>query len=139
MAIKEIEVVDSEAISSELQALARARHPGVVNFVGACLDEPRKCKIVTEFVSGGDLLHWLKKPQNCASSEHLRVQLLHQIASTLAFLHVSCRIVHRDLKPANVLMAHGDGGVPQTKIADFGLAKICEASSKMTTYGKCCN
>lgn len=55
VAVKEI-ATPEEDIAGELHALSKARHPGVVNFVGANVETPGTCYIVTEFVPGGDLV-----------------------------------------------------------------------------------
>jgi len=51
-----------------------------------------------------------------------RIQLAHQIASGLAYLHDEAKIAHRDVKTANVLI--GDNFV--AKLGDFGLAHKAE-------------
>ena len=54
--------------------------------------------------------------------------LMWQLLSGVDFLH-SHRIVHRDLKPQNILVSN-DGTL---KLADFGLARIYDFSSVLTT------
>lgn len=46
----------------------------------------------------------------------------HQILTALQYLHKK-DVVHCDLKPENVLLT-SETGMPQTKLCDFGFARI---------------
>lgn len=57
-------VVDKARVKdfqSELRALTRARHPNVVNLIGASIRDAPKVYIVMEFVPGGDLRRWIDR------------------------------------------------------------------------------
>jgi len=54
--------------------------------------------------------------------------LMKQLFSGVDFLH-SHRIIHRDLKPQNILI----NSAGELKIADFGLAKLYEAQTTLTS------
>ena len=75
------------------------------------------CYIVSEFLEGTDLNHWLKdnKPDinTC-------IEIVAQIADGLAYAH-SQDTVHRDVKPANILVIDRIGK-PVPILVDFGLA-----------------
>ena len=79
-----------------------------------------------DFVRGCDADQLLRKNQgplaiNCA------VGLVCQLLDALAYAH-SRKFVHRDIKPANLLVTE-DNGRETVKLADFGLARICQAST----------
>jgi eukaryotic-like serine/threonine-protein kinase len=76
--------------------------------------------LACELVEGSDLRSWLDRG---ALPVKKVLELAEQIATGLAAAHEK-GIVHRDLKPENILIARS--GI--AKIADFGLAKLTEAS-----------
>ena len=96
------------------------RHPGVL-LVTDLLDIDGAPALVLEYVDGptlGDLLR--DRRLSLEEADHLGRRILEAVAA--AHRH---DLVHRDLKPANVLVSVVDG-VPQPKVADFGLAKLVE-------------
>lgn len=50
---------DTDMFCREVSILCRLNHPCVIPFVGACLDDPSKFAIVTQYVSGGSLFSLL--------------------------------------------------------------------------------
>jgi len=68
----------------------------------------------------------------------LVVELSDQICDALAEAHAK-NIIHRDLKPNNIMLVKNKDGKMETKIVDFGLAKILDedVSQKITQTGDC--
>ncbi len=92
-----------------------AKHPNLVTgfYIKDFKGTP---SIFMEFVDGGSLSTWLKKPSPPSPAEKMRVAL--QFCDGMIYAH-SRNLIHRDIKPENVLMLR-DGTV---KITDFGLAR----------------
>ena len=82
-----------------------------------------KLYFVLEYVSGGDLLHHLRKDVHFSP---FQIKLyLAEITIALQTLH-SMGIIYRDLKPENILLDY-QGHI---KLADFGLARQIDTKSK---------
>lgn len=98
----------------EAEALARLRHPNVVQIYQVSEHESRPY-LALEFCEGGSLADRLRRtPLPPRQAAHL----LEPLARAVHAAH-DCGILHRDLKPPNVLLTKE--GVP--KLTDFGLAK----------------
>ncbi len=103
----------------EAQTASSLNHPHIltVHDIGE-LDG--RAYLVTEFVDGGTLKDWAGAERRPWAQI---VELLAGVADGLAAAH-DAGIVHRDVKPENILVAKNG----YAKLADFGLAKLFEAS-----------
>jgi serine/threonine protein kinase len=125
----------SDWLRREGQALCEVKHyladcPNVIEYLDIALDGTPYPFVVLEYVAGGSLEDFILAP----ASERPPVELLELmtgIARGLAAAH-GHRIYHRDLKPANILLTDDDE--PIAKIADFGLGRVDNGQSDVSTY-----
>ncbi|KAL2489598.1 serine/threonine-protein kinase STY46-like [Forsythia ovata] len=122
--------------AQEVETLSRQRHPFVLQLMGACLDPPQNCWIVTEFLCT-DLKDWLHGPGSRRKERSIplpplkeRFQKASEIAQAMQYLHESKpKILHRDLKPSNIFL---DDAL-HVQIADFGHARFLSNEEKALT------
>ena len=107
----------------EAQTVARLNHPNILQIYDFGEDKGFTY-IVSELVPGGDLQDMLKGE---ALPIARVIELMGPLANALDHAHGQ-GIIHRDLKPANVLI----GAEGQPILADFGLARMLESSSRFT-------
>ncbi len=100
----------------EKRILKELEHPYVVNLRFSFQSES-KAYLVTDYCSGGDLSHWIKKKGKF--DEGVVRFYAAEIVLALQYLHEKLNIIHRDIKPENILITY-DGHI---KITDFGLSK----------------
>lgn len=92
----------TEELLHEIEVLSSLRHPDLVMFLGACLDDSVMC--VTEYLPGGDLeRYYMKMRQEHQQLWHPDLlQVLHwssAVSRALAFLHNrKVPILHRDVQ-----------------------------------------
>lgn len=124
-----------EQFMAEVGTIGRTYHLNLVKLYGFCFDDMMKA-LVYEYMEKGSLDQYLFDQ----AQERIDFRKLYEIAIGTAkgirYLHEECqqKIVHYDIKPANILLTAEC--VP--KIADFGLAKLCERNKLKThpvTYG----
>ncbi len=110
----------------EAQAIARMRHPNILN-VFDFGDYQGTPYMIVEYVPGGSLAGRLSQG---LLDRAAALKFLRGIAAGLDYAH-SQGVVHRDVKPANVLLERDETPV----LADFGLAKLLQGSSVKSMTG----
>ena len=128
--IKSIE--DKELVRIEIGILKLCHHPNIVRLLDH-LETLDYIFIITEYIEGGTLGHYLKK-NKFNFTEQQAANMIYQIASGIKYLH-TYGIVHRDLKPDNIMITQPND-LGALKIMDFGLSKIVSSQEKMVDgYG----
>lgn len=122
------------ALRNEADHIVTIDHPNVVRVLSVDLGdgpEGNPPHIVMEFVDGGDLEKAIERHRSARtqfSVAELRAMFL-QISEGMRA--VNATIVHRDLKPQNIMV---DASAGLLKIADFGIAKIADATTRKGTF-----
>ncbi|CAF0811189.1 unnamed protein product [Didymodactylos carnosus] len=120
VAIKTMRVgtMSKQSFVDEANIMKKLRHEKLVQLYAVCTEPPdQPIYIVTELMSNGSLLDYLRKRQYLKLPT--LIDMAAQISSGMAYLEHE-HYIHRDLAARNVLV--GDNNV--CKIADFGLARV---------------
>uniref|UniRef100_A0A7N8X7M5 Tyrosine-protein kinase n=1 Tax=Mastacembelus armatus TaxID=205130 RepID=A0A7N8X7M5_9TELE len=117
-----------EAFLQEAQVMKKLRHEKLVQLYAVVSEEP--IYIVTEYMSQGSLLDFLKGEAGKMLRLPQLVDMAAQIAAGMAYVE-RMNYVHRDLRSANILV--GDNLV--CKVADFGLARLIEDNEYTARQG----
>ncbi len=114
----------------ECEFLSTIRHPCIVQYLGTTQDIETGLPVLLMELMDESLTQFLGRTVSSGEMVpyHMVVNLCHDIAMALAFLH-SNGIVHRDLSSNNVLMVAGE----KAKITDFGMAKLIESKEAQLT------
>ncbi len=143
--------------SAEAKAVAKLRHPNIVEVFDVSSEEDDEQYLVVELIRGQTLRKMLQK--HGALPPEIAAAIGVEILAALAHAHAS-GVVHRDVKPENVLVEHrGQGETPipasvvpsssppqsrktpdsnrgervAVKLTDFGIAKLLDAQGVTST------
>lgn len=126
--------------TSEARAVAKLRHPNIVEVYDVSDDGEPERYLVVELVRGTTLRRLLLTHGRLPPEIGALITI--EIAEALGHAHEQ-GVIHRDVKPENVLVdlcgieeANGDAGHgPRTriKITDFGIAKLLDAQGVTST------
>ncbi|KAI4809855.1 hypothetical protein KUCAC02_018713 [Chaenocephalus aceratus] len=109
-----------EAFLDEANVMKTLQHDRLVRLY-AVVTKIQPIYIITEYMSNGSLLDFLKSDEGCKLQLPKLIDFSAQISEGMAYIEDK-KYIHRDLRAANVLVSES----LLCKIADFGLARVIE-------------
>ncbi|KAH3794040.1 serine/threonine-protein kinase TNNI3K-like [Dreissena polymorpha] len=107
---------DVDMFCREVAILSKLNSPYVIQFMGACLDDPSQFAIVTQYVAGGSLFSLLHEQKRLLDI-HSKLIIATDVARGMKYLHTLPQpIIHRDLNSQNILLEESGRAI----VADFG-------------------
>ncbi|XP_028180920.1 rust resistance kinase Lr10-like isoform X2 [Glycine soja] len=121
-----------EQFMAEVGTLGKVHHFNLVHLHGFCFEANLRA-LVYEYMVNGALEKYLFHESMTLSFEKLH-EIAVGTARGIAYLHEECqqRIIHYDIKPGNILLDRNFN----PKVADFGLAKLCNREITHLTLTK---
>ena len=107
----------------ECSFLSAIRHPNIVQYLASWQDPETRLPVLLMELMDDSLTKFLEQSQEPLSF-HIQVNICHDIALALAYLHAN-DIIHRDLSSNNVLLI---GAGNRAKVTDFGMAKFFDVN-----------
>ena len=123
-------VTTRRRFEQECRFLDDMKHPHIVEYLGTSHDPDSGLLVLLMELMDESLTHFLERSQQPLAF-HIEVDLCHDIAQALAYIH-SKDIIHRDLSGNNVLLLAG-----RAKITDFGMSKLLDSNRSMTPLTMC--
>jgi eukaryotic-like serine/threonine-protein kinase len=125
--------------TAEARAVAKLRHPNIVEIYDVGEDDAPERYLVAELVGGGSLRKLLAQPGSGPLPAEIAACIAVELADGLAHAHER-GVVHRDVKPENVLfelpndeeLQEEDAEV-RVKLTDFGIAKMLDQQGVTAT------
>jgi len=105
----------------EARAIARIKHPAIVEAFDFGNLEDGRCYYVMELLQGTNLATYMQAKGALPLAESLEIAI--PLMEGLATAHES-GFIHRDIKPDNIFLTQSEEGALFPKIIDFGIAKL---------------
>ncbi|KAL6485403.1 hypothetical protein MHYP_G00047950 [Metynnis hypsauchen] len=110
--------MDAEDFLRGVEIMKKLRHPKLIQLYAVCtVGEP--IYIITELMSNGRLLEYLRKDRRTALHLSVQIEMAAQVAAGMAYLELQ-NCIHTDLTARNVLV--GKNNV--CKLTAFGLSRV---------------
>ena len=135
--ISKKKVKDREVLTQEINLMIDLDHPNIVKLFEV-FEDKTYIFLIMEMLKGGELFDRIlsRAKSNNYYTEKEIVRIYKQVVSGISFIH-SNNVCHRDIKPENIIFAD-EKEESSIKIIDFGLSKIFDRKSNMTSQiGTC--
>ena len=119
-------------LERECQFLSTIKHPNIVQFLHADRNPETGRPVLLMELMDESLTGFLER-STCVISYHTQLNICHDVALALAYLH-SNSIIHRDLSSNNVLLI---GAESRAKVTDFWMSKLTDMNPRMTPLTQC--
>ncbi len=120
-----------ERFALEARTLASLRHPNIVVVHDYGETGHGSFYLAMEYVDGLRLTDLIRGTRIAPART---VRLIQQVSEALAYAHRR-GVVHRDVKLSNVMVRVDDQGVEAVTVVDFGLVKLMEVDTGLTSAG----
>lgn len=129
----EVDEIVLARFKAEAMVLARLRHRAIVSVHNMGVDRGRCIYYVMDLLDGETLSSFIKN-QGPLHFEKA-IPIFSEVADALRVAHER-GIVHRDVKPSNIMLVAGEkSGELQTRLVDFGIARLNVGSQSHTATG----
>ena len=116
----------AKKFEQECRLFSEMKHPHIVQHLGTTTDPDTGLPVILMELMDESLTQFLNRCKQ-PLLYHIEVNLCHNIALALAYLH-SKDLIHRDLSSNNILLI----GSNRAKIADFGMSSLAERMKSLT-------
>lgn len=99
---------DVDMFCREVSILCRLNHPCVIQFVGACLDDPSQFAIVTQYISGGSLFSLLheQKRYSLNSLWQIILKVIGTLLMQIFIIQFSVRSIEINIHDQMIVLIH---------------------------------